>query len=463
MTSRLIRSAVAVALCAGVVHFCLLAQDDEGGAGRFGDQRRTAGRSSIDLVAFEPHYFGIDSNSVRVDVLFRVRYDFFVFTRDISTTSPAFRARGELMVELIDSTDTSVSRKVVAILLRSQNDEPTQLRSFYFQGAASFTVRPGRYTALYRISDLESQREFADRRDLLRVPRFAPGAALRSTLLFVDPPAGPDTAKTFDAVNDGNSAQFSRNTGVFIAVRDVGGLPSLTYLLMRMDRSEKEREVVLPDTAAAVVLYRHKIPALVPAEPGDAPVRYTFDSSSTLSTVYFVMHTDQLKQGQYAARIRLGGSDTASFSRDFGVRWRDMPLALTDLDFAVTALKYITTDEEYDDLRSGNRSARIKKFEDFWAKRDPSHETAYNEMMAEYYRRVDYAFTAFRTLKEDNGVLTDRGKIYILYGKPSSIERSLAPGGPPRELWRYLSLKKEFTFEDPSRQGNYKLTAAETR
>ena len=83
--------------------------------------------------------------------------------------------------------------------------------------------------------------------------------------------------------------------------------------------------------------------------------------------------------------------------------------------------------------------------------------------MTEYFRRVDYAFSNFRTLKEENGVLTDRGRIYILYGKPTSIERSLAPGGPPRELWTYASLNKEFIFEDPSRQGNYKLTATENR
>jgi len=463
MTSRWIRSAVVAAIFAGLVHMCSMAQDEEGSMGRFGEQRRAAGRSSPDLVAFEPHYFGIDSNSVRVDVLFRVRYDFFIFTRDISTTPATFRARGELMIELIDSTDTSVSRKVVSIILRSEDDEPTKLRAFHFQGAASFVVSPGKYTALYRINDLESRREFADRRDLLRVPRFAPGAVLRSTLLFVDPPAGSDTARFFDAVNDGNAAQFSKNTGVFLAVRDAEGLPSLTYSLKRLDRGEKEGEVALPDTAAAVVVYGHRIPVIITAESGEAAVRYTFDSSSTLSTLYFVMHTDQLRQGRYVARIRLAGPDTASFSREFEIRWRDMPLSLTDLDFAVTALKYIATDDEYDDLRSGNRAARIKKFEDFWAKRDPSHGTAYNEMMAEYYRRVDYAFTAFRTIKEENGVLTDRGKIYILYGKPTSIERSLAPGGPPRELWKYSSLKKEFTFEDPSRQGNYKLTAAETR
>jgi GWxTD domain-containing protein len=84
-------------------------------------------------------------------------------------------------------------------------------------------------------------------------------------------------------------------------------------------------------------------------------------------------------------------------------------------------------------------------------------------MMTVYFQRVDYAFANFRTLKEENGALTDRGKIYILYGKPSNVERSLAPGGPPKETWTYGSLNREFIFEDPSRQGNYKLIASGTK
>jgi len=83
--------------------------------------------------------------------------------------------------------------------------------------------------------------------------------------------------------------------------------------------------------------------------------------------------------------------------------------------------------------------------------------------MTVYFQRVDYAFVTFRTLKEENGVLTDRGRIYILCGKPTKIERSLAPGGPPKEIWTYASLNKEFIFEDSSRQGNYKLIASGTK
>jgi GWxTD domain-containing protein len=135
-----------------------------------------------------------------------------------------------------------------------------------------------------------------------------------------------------------------------------------------------------------------------------------------------------------------------------------MPLSLTDLDIATLPLQYITTEDEYSALREGGRSSRIEKFDEFWSKKDPTPETAYNEMMAEFYKRVDIATAAYRTLKEQNGALTDRGKIFILYGKPTTTDRMLKPGDVPREIWKYSFLKKMFVFEDPSRQGNYKLT-----
>ena len=37
--------------------------------------------------------------------------------------------------------------------------------------------------------------------------------------------------------------------------------------------------------------------------------------------------------------------------------------------------------------------------------------TPYNEEMAEYFSRVDYAFYNFQTINQKDGAKTDRGKI----------------------------------------------------
>ena len=439
----------------------LRSQDEDRPRERYGEESRSREQSAQDVVSFESHMFAADSGMVRVDILYRVRYDFFVFTRDFSSDGPVYRAHGELLIELIDSTDTSVSRKVQAISLQSDDYETTQLRLRYYQGAASFLVHPGRFTSLYHMEDKESRREFGDRRQILHVVPFRANALVRSSILFVEAAADPAAVKKFTAINDNHSTQLSKNAGTFVVLKDGDAPPTVRYSLTRFLPEEKDRTIIQEDTEAIATVFRHSVPGLAQTD-GDK-VEFQLDSSATMETVYFTLATSRLKQGRYAAYIHISAGDTATVHGEFSVRWTDMPLSLYDLDFAVTAMRYITTDSEYDDLRSGSRESRIKKFEDFWAKRNTVPGSAYNEMMAVYFGRVDYAFTNFRTLKEENGALTDRGKVYILYGKPSSIERSLAPGGPPKETWIYASLNRQFIFEDPSRQGNYKLIESGTR
>ncbi len=448
-------------LCLLAVFSPLRAQEEERPRERSGDEGRFREQSSMDVVSFEPHMFAADSELVRVDILYRVRYDFFVFTRDFSADAPSYRAHGELLIELIDSTDTSISRKVQAISLTAQDNEITRLRLRYYQGSASFVVHPGRFTSVYHVEDKESQREFGDRKQILHVFPFRPDAVVRSTVLFVEPANQPLSERSFTAFNDNNAAQFSKNSGTFITLKDGDAPLTVRYSLTQFLLEGKERSVVQEETTATAIVFRHSLLRL--EQTNTENVKYALDSNTTTETVYFPLLTSRLKQGRYVAQIHISAGDTATVNKEFSIHWNDMPLSLYDLDFAVSAMKYITTDSEYDDLRSGNRESRIKKFEEFWAKRNNVPGAAYNEMMTVYFQRVDYAFANFRTLKEENGVLTDRGKIYILFGKPSNIERSLAPGGPPKETWTYASLNKEFIFEDPSRQGNYKLIASGTK
>jgi len=467
MTSKIHKRTVSMAafacllLCLFAGYSQVMAQDEDRPRERSGDDGRFKDQAATEIVSFEPHMFAADSGLVRVDILYRVRFDFFVFTRDFSTDTSSYRAHGELLIELIDSTDTSISRKVQAISLKAPDNESTHLRFRYYQGAASFLVRPGRFTTVYHLEDKESRREFGDRRQVIRVLPFRPDAIIRSTLLFVQPSTQPSAQRSFTALNDNNAAEFSKNTGTFITLKDRDTAVSVRYSVTQFLPEGKERAVAQEETTAAVTVFRHSLLRLDPANTEN--IEYRLDSNAAMATVYFPVLTSRLKQGRYIMHIHITAGDTASLSREFSIHWNDMPLSLYDLDFAVSAMRYITTDSEYDDLRSGNKEARIKKFEEFWGKRNTAPGSAYNEMMTVYFQRVDYAFVTFRTLKEENGVLTDRGRIYILCGKPTKIERSLAPGGPPKEIWTYASLNKEFIFEDSSRQGNYKLIASGTK
>ena len=124
---------------------------------------------------------------------------------------------------------------------------------------------------------------------------------------------------------------------------------------------------------------------------------------------------------------------------------------------AIEALQYIAGDSVMDQLRSASPERQRALFEEFWRKRTKSARPGFNPETAEYYRRVDYATENFGSLREPDGMKSDRGKAHILYGPPAKVERMLTPGTDPREIWSYPNLRKRLIFVDASHRGEYKL------
>ena len=107
-------------------------------------------------------------------------------------------------------------------------------------------------------------------------------------------------------------------------------------------------------------------------------------------------------------------------------------------------------------------------------RRDPEPDTEENEFKDQFYERTAYANEHFSSGKA--GRLTDRGRIYIKFGKPDGIEshpsggsyeRSANEGGGststyPFEKWFYRNIPNvgsgiEIEFVDPSGTGEYRI------
>src|SRR5690606_32582498 len=101
----------------------------------------------------------------------------------------------------------------------------------------------------------------------------------------------------------------------------------------------------------------------------------------------------------------------------FELVWVDMPLSLRTPSYAVKLMHYILTDDEYSQMETGDDENKAKKIMEYWKKHDPTKHTPFNEAMTEYFARADYAFFNYQTIQEKDGALTERGKIYILFGK----------------------------------------------
>ncbi|MGQ9800484.1 MAG: GWxTD domain-containing protein [Candidatus Saccharicenans sp.] len=123
----------------------------------------------------------------------------------------------------------------------------------------------------------------------------------------------------------------------------------------------------------------------------------------------------------------------------------------------LSEVRYIITPEERKIFLELPESEREQFKVDFWARRDPDPDTEANEFKDEYYQRKERADQMF--LGEGRpGWLTDRGRIYILFGPPT--ERHTYPmeaSGYCREVWYYGSFPVIFIDEHCS--GNFILSA----
>lgn len=103
----------------------------------------------------------------------------------------------------------------------------------------------------------------------------------------------------------------------------------------------------------------------------------------------------------------------------------------------VAPLRYITTNREFLKLRHSADKQLAK--ENFWQDATGDYDRAY-ERMWEYDRRVTVANTCFTSYKE--GWKTDRGMIFIIFGKPHSILKYKG-----QEKWIYHeNQSRELTF-----------------
>jgi len=129
----------------------------------------------------------------------------------------------------------------------------------------------------------------------------------------------------------------------------------------------------------------------------------------------------------------------------------------------VRAFKALQTDEERENF-----------IENFWRRRDPDPDTEENEFRDQYYERIAYANEHFAS--GIPGWKTDRGRIYITWGKPDEIESHPTGGGYSRpdyegggetttypfETWWYRHLDGvgdgiDVEFVDPTGSGEYRI------
>jgi GWxTD domain-containing protein len=145
-------------------------------------------------------------------------------------------------------------------------------------------------------------------------------------------------------------------------------------------------------------------------------------------------------------------------------KWLDEDVAYIITDEERAAFKQLSNDEERDNF-----------IEAFWQRRDPTPDTEENEFKEEHYQRIAYANEHYAAGVP--GWRTDRGRIYIVFGKADEVEshpsggsyqRPMEEGGGetstfPFEQWRYryiegIGQEVIIEFVDTCMCGEYHMT-----
>lgn len=145
-------------------------------------------------------------------------------------------------------------------------------------------------------------------------------------------------------------------------------------------------------------------------------------------------------------------------------KWLDEDVVYIITDEERAAFKQLSNDEERDNF-----------IEAFWQRRDPTPDTEENEFKEEHYQRIAYANEHYAAGVP--GWKTDRGRIYIVFGKPDEVEshpsggtyeRPMEEGGGetstfPFEQWRYryiegIGQEVIIEFVDTCMCGEYHMT-----
>jgi TonB family protein len=126
----------------------------------------------------------------------------------------------------------------------------------------------------------------------------------------------------------------------------------------------------------------------------------------------------------------------------------------------------ISPEERAAFLKLQNDEERDLFIQQFWERRNPIPGSAENSFRSEHYARIAYANEHFAA--NAPGWKSDRGHIYIAYGKPESIgsHPSAAPGSGssfPYEIWHYRHIdgigdKVDLKFVDTCNCGEYHYT-----
>lgn len=369
-----------------------------------------------------------DPYHTRVDLYIQVPYTQLSFVKE----GNFFVASYEVVAGVYDSTDRLVTEKIwnEKIVLNTYSESIARNGSNISQ--KSFRLIPGTYKLKISVQDNESKKN-AKAETELNVRAFRELFAL-SDLLLVSRYSEVDSRKEV-IPNITNNIIFSEN-GFYLFWEFYNNSTDTNFNINCKISNSKGKTIFEFNSSYSLPYERN-------------PIFFKIEKSDFTIGEYLITITarsaDSLSKNSYAVSKRI-------FSR-----WVGVPRSIVDLNKAIEQMIYIASRDKINELlKIENQQEKYEKFMNFWKSKDPTPNTEENELMDEYYGRVEYANEHFSTYIE--GWKSDMGMVFIILGPPNNVERRpFNYDSPAYEIWEYYTLNRSFIFVDYTGFGDYRL------
>lgn len=385
----------------------------------------------------EIHYFPSDKN-YKVFYSYKISYSQLFFEK----SDDEFKAAIKVNLEIQDSINRSVKRVFDERKISTANFDLTSSENTFLQGLIQFEIKPGTYKISAIISDGTSKRE-------RRIPPIDLIIDPQNT--FLNPIVienGLAKYQNFDWLivnNNTNSIPFNKTE--IDLLMPLNNLDADSIIIsIKQGESYLVSEKVLKD----FVFCNNELD-LVKEFIG---IKKSFDSSGIKCFVFNDI-SSQLDEGP--VKIEIKSSATSEMETFIlNVIWINKPMSLTDPEMAIKLLEIIEPRSIVSDILGGAGDDKTN-LNNYWKPKDPTPHTKFNELMNEFYTRVDYSEKNYSALNGNGGAKSDRGRTYIKLGAPDSIERYTNSDDKVAETWYYKKLNKTFHFIDKDGTGKFQF------
>ncbi|MBI2419547.1 MAG: GWxTD domain-containing protein [Ignavibacteriales bacterium] len=397
-----------------------------------------------------------------VDSVMQVElYYHLLISKDISIKDASFS--GDLKIEFFSPNDSSKNKEYVYQISKINIDDSTYGRSLV--GVFTYYLKPGEYIIIASAEDSLKKAHPVTIDFKMQLQRYPKGTFSISDIELANSISKSENTdsrfykNTFEIIPNPTRV-FNQNMPVAFYYCELFGLKE------NAKQSQLRLDINLFNANNERVYKKSKIIGRTEnniVEVGSLNImKYpTGTYTLALALIDSVDKRTYLKQKKFFIYTQTAADTSFSLKGENEYMASEFAvLSEEDLTEAFNQAKYIASTQEIDKWNrlSTIESKRVFIYE-FWKKRDNAPETPDNEFRKEFYERVRYVNDKFSSFKK-KGWFSDRGRVYIMHGEPSEIERfPNETDYKPYEVWHYNGLEGGaiFVFADLNGYQDYQL------